>query len=170
MPLFETATELDDAAVLRRRYGVIETRGGQLVRVSLRPWPHVASLRELWPLGDRWRPMGPADRCRLYYNQPRGHDGFLALRYVASTPGTSYATFRAALVALDTIGRLKGIDALLCDAANQRLSDRFLRRMGWEPHAPMWGRRNYIRRLRRPPVSGFRVWLPEADAELAAAV
>lgn len=149
MPLLETITDLDAGSdtLLRRRYGVIETSGGRLVRVTLRPWPHLLSLRELWPLGDRWRPAGPEDRCRLYYNQPRGHDTFLALRYVACTAGASYATFRAALRTLDQIAAIKGSHALLCDAANQRLSDRFLRRMGWEPHAPMRGRRNWIRRF-----------------------
>jgi hypothetical protein len=149
MPLLETITDLTAGAesLRRRRYGVIETSGGKLVSVTLRPWPHLLSLRELWPLGDAWRPAGPTDRCRLYYNQPLGHEEFLALRYVACTAGASYKTFRAALSTLDEIAALKGCRALLCDAANNRLSDRFLRRMGWEPHAPMWGRRNYIRRF-----------------------
>lgn len=149
MPLFETVTDLEAGAATlgARRYGVIETQAGQFVSVSLRPWPHLLSLRELWPLGDQWKPSGPPDRCRLYYNEPRGHDGFLALRYVACTAGASYATFRAALRTLDQIAELKGSRALLCDASNHRLSDRFLRRQGWEPHAPMWGRRNWIRRL-----------------------
>ena len=149
MPLFETVTDLADGAdaLRRRRYGVIETHAGELASVTLRPWPHVLSLRELWPLGDDWRPAGPPDRCRLYYNQPRGHEGFLALRYVACTAGASYATFRAALAVLDEIAAIKGSHALLCDAANRRLSDRFMKRMGWEAHAPMWGRRNYIRRF-----------------------
>lgn len=133
----------------RRRYGVIETRGGTLESVTLRPWPHFLSLRELWPLGDEWRPPGPADRCRLYYNHPRRHDRFIALRYVACTRGTSYKTFRKALATLDQIAQIKRVDALLCDAGNARLSDRFLRRMGWEPHAPAWRRRNYIRRFDR---------------------
>ncbi len=149
MPLLETITDLTAGAdaLCRRRYGVIETRGGELVSVTLRPWPHLLSLRELWPLGDEWRPPGPADRCRLYYNQPRGGEDFLALRYAACTAGASYKTFRAALTVLDEIAFLKGCRALVCDAANRRLSDRILRRMGWEPHAPMWGRRNYIRRF-----------------------
>ena len=45
---------------------------------------------------------------------------FLALRYVVSTPGTSYRTFRAALTALDAIAALKRVDAIVCDAANIR--------------------------------------------------
>ncbi|TWT99620.1 hypothetical protein Pla108_05630 [Botrimarina colliarenosi] len=149
MPLLEAITDIAaaDDALRQRRYGVIETHAGELVSVTLRPWPHLVSLRELWPLGDAWRPAGPPDRCRLYYNQPQGHEDFLALRYVACTAGASYATFRAALRALDEIAAIKGSRALVCDAANQRLSERFMRRMGWEPHAPMWGRRNFIRRF-----------------------
>lgn len=157
MALFDTVTDLNASrdTLRARRYGVIETRGGKLVSITLRPWPHLLSLRELWPLSDRWRPSGPADRCRLYYNQPRGHSNFVALRYVACTAGTSYRTFRAALTTLDRVAEIKGSHALLCDAANQRLSDRFLRRMGWEPHAPAWGRRNYIRRLGE--ATGYRL-------------
>ncbi len=71
---------------------------------------------------------------------------FLALKYVVSTPGTSYRTFRASLKALDAIAALKQIDAIVCDAANARLSDRFMARQGWEPHKPQRWHRNYIRR------------------------
>ncbi|MEQ8850006.1 hypothetical protein [Botrimarina sp.] len=149
LPLIQTVTDTEAGRALleRRRYGVIETRGGRLVSVTLRPWPHLLSWREVWPVGPRWRPGGPEDRCRLYYNHPRGHDAFLALRYVACTAGASYATFRAALQTLDHIAELKGVRALLCDAANTRLSDRFLARQGWVAHAPAWRRRNFIKRL-----------------------
>lgn len=149
--MLRTHTITDPAAnpgLLRtKRYGVIETAGGRLLRVRLRPWPHVLSLRELWPLSDRHHAAGPADRCWLYYNQPRSASQFLALKYVVTTHGTSYRTFRAALETLDLIAELKNADAILCDAANHRLSDRFLRRQGYVPHAPMPWRRNYIRRL-----------------------
>jgi hypothetical protein len=83
----------------------------------------------------------------LYYNQPWRFLNFLALKYVASTGGTSYATFRAALVALDELAELKGVDALLCDAANTRISDRLLARFGWAPHKPQRWRRNFIKRF-----------------------
>lgn len=72
----------------------------------------------------------------------------MALRYVVTTRDADYRTFRAALEVLDEIARLKNADALLCDAANLRLSDRFLARLGWEPHAPMPGHRNFIKRRR----------------------
>ncbi len=134
--------------VRAKRYGVIETHAGLFTRLTLRPWPTLFSMRELIPLTDEWRPTGKSNRCRLYYNQPRGHSDYLALRYIACTPKTSYATFRAAIKAFDKVAEIKESHALLCDASNHRLSDRFLRRQGWEPHAPQWGRRNYIRRLR----------------------
>lgn len=129
------------------RYGVIETVGGQFAAVHLRAWPKLASLPELWPQGLRYHAKGKADRCLLYYNQPRRMPNFLALRYVVSTEGTNYRTFRAALLALDTIAEAKQIDAIVCDAANMRLSDRLMARLGWEPHKPQRWHRNFIRRF-----------------------
>ncbi|TWT77928.1 hypothetical protein Pla123a_17270 [Posidoniimonas polymericola] len=148
-PWIEVADDLAAGreAIRRGRYGVIETHAGRLVSVTLRPWPKLLSLRELWPVGDSYHERGPADRCRLYYNQPRRHAKFLALKYVATTGGTSYRTFLSAVRVLDRIAEIKQADALLCDAANGRLSDRFMARMGWEPHAPMPWRRNFIKRF-----------------------
>ena len=130
-----------------RRYGVIETGGGELRVVQLRAWPTLVSLPELWPLGSRYHCRGNADRCFLYYNQPRRMPNFLALKYVVSTSGTSYRTLRAALAALDEIAAIKRIDAIVCDAGNIRLSNRFMARLGWEPLAPQRWHRNYIRRF-----------------------
>jgi hypothetical protein len=137
-----------DRELLRARsHGVIETVGGELRAIHLRSWPKLVSWTELWPLGPRYHARGDADRCLLYFNQPRRMPNFLALRYVVSTGGTSYRTFRAALTALDAIAEIKQIDAILCDAANMRISDRLLARLGWEPHKPQRWHRNYIRRF-----------------------
>ena len=130
-----------------RRYGIVETSGGALRAVHLRPWPKLASLPEFVPLGSRYHCRGSADCCLLYYNQPRRMPNFLALKYIVSTNGTTYKTFRAALTALDAIAELKRIDAVVCDAANVRLSDRLMARLGWEPHKPERWHRNYIRRF-----------------------
>ena len=137
----------DRHALLRGRYGVIETAVERLVAVHLRPWPKLVSWPEVWLVGDRYHARGAADRCLLYYNQPRRHGNFLALKYIASTVGTSYATIRAALDALDALAELKGADALLCDAANTRISDRLLARHGWVAHKPQPWRRNFIKRF-----------------------
>lgn len=145
----ETITEFDaDRERIRaRQYGVIETVAGELAAIHLRPWPKLVSLREILPLGPRYHGRGAADRCLLYYNQPRRMPSFLALKYIVSTAGTSYRTFRASLVALDAIAALKHVDAIVCDAANARLSDRLMARLGWEPHKPQRWHRNYIRRF-----------------------
>jgi hypothetical protein len=147
--VFKTIVDFDAglAAIRARRYGVIETAAGKLVAVHLRPWPKLVSLPELWPLGSRYHCGGTADRCLLYYNQPRRMSNFLALKYVVSTHGTSYRTFRAGLIVLDAIAALKQIDAIVCDAANIRLSDRLMARLGWEPHKPERWHRNFIRRF-----------------------
>lgn len=132
--------------VRSHRYGVIETAGGTFHAVHLRPWAKLVSLSEFLPLRPRYHCRGSADRCLLYYNQPRRMPNFLALKYIVSTSGTSYKTFRAALVVLDAIAELKQIDAIVCDAANIRLSDRLMARLGWEPHKPQRWHRNFIRR------------------------
>jgi hypothetical protein len=134
--------------VLRaQRYGVIETAAGELYAIHLRPWPKLVSWAELWPLGPRYHCRGASDRCLLYYNQSRRMPNFLALRYIVSTTGTSYQTFRAALKALDHVAELKRTDAIVCDAGNERLSERLMARLGWEPHKPQRWHRNYIRRF-----------------------
>ncbi len=135
------------ARIRTRRYGVIETVGGRLAAIHLRPWPKLVSLTELVPLDSRYHASGAADRCLLYYNQPWRMPNYLALKYIVSTAGTSFATFRAALKVLDAIAELKGTDAIVCDAANARLSDRLMTRFGWEPHKPQRWHRNFIRRF-----------------------
>jgi hypothetical protein len=148
-PFVETLLDLDaDRERLRaRRYGVIETAGGRLVAVHLRPWPKLVSLPELLPLGPRYHAAGKPDRCLLYYNQPWRMPSFLALKYMVTTAGTSYATIRAGLAVLDRIAELKRTDAIVCDAGNIRLSDRLMARHGWEPLKPRRWHRNYIRRF-----------------------
>lgn len=145
----ETITDFDAGRerIRTRRYGVIEVVGGELRAIHLRPWPKLVSLPEVLPLGSRYHARGDADRCLLYYNQPWRMPNFLALRYIVSTTGTRYATFRAALVALDRVAELKRTDAMVCDASNLRLSERLMARFGWEPHKPQRWHRNYIRRF-----------------------
>jgi hypothetical protein len=149
MRLFETATDLKrhSQCVQRRRYGVIEAAQGQLACVRLRPFPKVVTLPEATLLGRLRHRAGRGDRCRLYYNQPWGHDNFLVLKYVESTSGTSLATFRRALTALDEIARIKRSDAIVADVSNLRISDRLLARWGWVPHCPSRWHRHFIKRF-----------------------
>jgi hypothetical protein len=147
--LTETVHDLQTgAAVLRRRrYGVIEVVGGRLARIRLRPFPKLISLPGIrW---DEWLWHGrrPGDRCWLYYNQPLRFSNFLSVVHVVSTAGASYRSFRLAVGLLDEIARIKRSDALLCHLANDRISDRLMRRWGWERHAPRLRGRNYIKRF-----------------------
>lgn len=136
-----------EEVIRRRRYGIIETTGGTLAAIHFRPWPKLVAWPEVWPVGPVYHASGQPDRCLLYYNQPLRFSNFLALKYMVSTTGSSFATFRAALVALDHVARVKGTDALLCDAFNFRISDRLMRRFGWELHRPQRWHRNYVKRF-----------------------
>ena len=147
--LFEKITDLSTEAdvIRRRRYGVIEIVDGQLQSVTLRPWPKLISVAEIGWLGAATHQNRVGDRCLLYYNQPLSSPNFLALKYVVSNLGTSYRSFRQSLIVLDRIAQIKKTDALVCEASNKRISDRFLKRMGWERHLESSRRRHYIKRF-----------------------
>ncbi len=149
MSFFQTVTDLDrQADILKRRpYGVIEVVEGQFRRVLLRPFPKYVSLFESLFWGGFCHRRLPGDRLRLFYNQPRRHANYLSLKYAISTRDTSLATMLGALAVLDEIARIKQSDAILTDAANFRISDRFLRRQGWERHTKARYHRNYIKRF-----------------------
>jgi hypothetical protein len=141
--------------VRRRRYGLIEIRGGRVFRISFRPWPKIV----VW-LGRRWselrrpmrrRPAGlgglSADVCLVYYDQPFWHSNFLALKYVASSRGSSPPALCAVTPALDVVARIKRSDAIVCDVTNPRISDRLMHRYGWEPLRTTAWHRFFIRRF-----------------------
>lgn len=134
-------------AIRSRRYGVIETSAGRFVAIHFRPWPKLLSWPEIWPVGSSYHARGQADRCLLYFNQPLMHSRYLALKYLVSTAGTSSATVLAAMTMLDAVAEIKRSDAILCDVANARFSDRLISRMGWQSHKPQRWHRNYIKRF-----------------------
>lgn len=146
---FETVTDLHAQAdvVRRRRYGVIEASSGRFRRLWLRPFPKLSTPLDFLLRGDVCHRQRAGDCCRLYYNQPRNHGNFLALKFVFSAREATFTDFRAVLETLDEIARIKGTDALLCDAANARISDRLLARWGWSAHKPQRWHRNYIKRF-----------------------
>ena len=149
--LVKTVTDLSDERqheiVRRCRYGLIELADNRLRKISFRPLPKLAGPFDLpWSrLVHRW---ARGNQCWLYFNQPRGLDQFLALKLVLSTRQATLACFRGALQALDEVAQIKGCDAIVCDAAYWRISDRLLARWGWQAHKPQRWHRNYIKRLR----------------------
>ncbi len=139
-----TDLETQHAELVAGRYGVIEIQDGRLQHITLRPWPKIVSLWESLGWGEYLHRHRPGDRCRLFYNQPRGSERFLAFKYFLTTRGTSLRSFHAAIATLDEIARIKGSDAIVCEAANLRLNERIMRRYGWEQHTT--SSRNYIKR------------------------
>jgi hypothetical protein len=159
-PWFETVTDLyAQADVVRRRpYGVIEVAAGHFQRLRLRPFPKLSTPFDFLLRSDRAHRRRPGDRCWLYYNQPRHHRNFLALKFIFSNRNATLASFHGALEVLDEIARIKQSDAILCDVENARISGRLLARWGWAPHKPQRWHRNYIKRFygdypaRRPTI------------------
>lgn len=149
LPWNETVTELTscEPAVRRGRYGVIEMERGGLRRLVLRPFPKRVSLLDVLWWGDRYHRQAAGDRCLLFYNQPRACPNYLALTYIRSTRGATLATVTGGLRILDEIARVKRADAILCDVANLRISERVMARWGWEPHKPQRWHRHYIKRF-----------------------
>lgn len=149
MPLFETITDIaaNVDKIKSRSYGMIEIEDEQLVAIQLRPWPKLISAVEAAWIGGWKHRRDKKNRCVLYYNQPMAHQNFLTLAYVQSTLGTSYASFRQSLMVLDHVAMIKGSDAILCEVTNLRISDRFLRRMGWERHMENSKKRHWIKRF-----------------------
>ena len=147
--MFETIRDFDQGRqkIIARRYGVIEVAGGSFVSLQLRPWPKLISIPEVIWMGKMANQTQRRDRCWIYYNQPMGHSRFLTLQYIVSSLGTTLRTFRASLIMLDEVARLKQIDAIVGDLTNNRISDRLLERWGWEHHLPNSRRRNVIKRF-----------------------
>ena len=149
MALFQTVHDLRTQAELlcQRSYGVIVIEAGYLDAVHLRPWPKIVAASDLWGIGYRCDRRMTGDYCWLYYNQPCRHRRFLALKYIVSSHGATFHTVRSSLVILDEIARLKSTDAIVAEVRNLRISERLLRRWGWESHVPTSRRRHYIKRF-----------------------
>jgi len=154
-----TDPQHDRERLRRWRAGRIEMRAGQLVGIGRRWLPRRASIAEVW-LQSRCR-WGPTDRCRLDYHQPWGSPGFLVLDYVAAGPGTSLKTFRGALEVLDAIARQRRSLAILAHVSTSAITDRLLRRWGWEAHLPQQAGRHWIKRFYEGyPASRLADYLP----------
>lgn len=151
-PFYQTITDLDidRDAVVRRRYGTIETAGGKFVRLKLRPLPKIVTAPGVMLLGPIRHELWRDDRCLLFYDQPARFPQFLALKYLISGRHASAKTVLRAIKTVERIAEMKGCTALLCDIAAGRLLPHVVERFGFEPHAPQWFHRNYIKRLREP--------------------
>ena len=148
--LYETVTDIEREAevVRRRRFGVIEAADGEFRRLVFRPWPKWISVPEVLLLAP-WIHRGRGqDRCLLYFDQSLRQPNYLAVKYLLTYGGTSYASVVAARRAVDEVARVKRSDALVCQVSNKRLNVRIMKRWGWEPlndspHCTLYVRRFY---------------------------
>jgi hypothetical protein len=147
--LFEVVRDLQagEEIIRRRAYGVIEIAGGRLERIVFRPWPKMFSGDDVLLRGQFSRRGLIRDACRLYYNQPRAHRNFLALKFIVSHFGTKFASIRRAMLVLDEVARIKRSDAILSHVSNSQISDRLMFRWGWERHLTHSRRRQFIKRF-----------------------
>jgi len=129
------------------RYGVIESRNGEVVRIYGRWLPKWISYYGVWWGNQVVHRCRDGDRFRLYYDQPLFHSKYLALKYIESYSQTSLATIFSALKMLDQIAELKRADAILAEVKNPRLTARVMERFGWVKHLEHVSDRHYIRRF-----------------------
>jgi hypothetical protein len=147
-PLWTTVPDLISGREEIRRWwhGVIEVADEWVVGIHLRAWPALVSIPETW-LGSWHHSVTPGNRCWLYYSTPFGFPNYLTLNYAVSSRDTTLGSVRRALATFDEIARVRGTDALLCEASNLRISDRLLSRWGWERHCLDQPQRHYIKRF-----------------------
>lgn len=134
------------AEELRRwRCGRIIMAAGELVEIQRLPWPMSASIVQAWWQNGFGRRQ--EDRCVLDYHQPLGMPTFLTLDYVRSGSRTCYKTFAGASHLLDEIARIRNSQAIVAHVTNTNISDRLLKRLGWERHLAHWRGRHWIKRF-----------------------
>lgn len=127
------------------RRGVIVVSGGELKSIRKRYWPQVGSSARIW-WDAKFRSV-QTDTCWLYYSSTRAIPGFVTLDYVRSGQHTTLRTFRGAVLVLDEIARRRQAVALFAHVGTTAISDRLLRRWGWEPHAQHLSGRHWVKRF-----------------------
>ncbi len=132
------------AAIRRWRRGRITMRGGRLVSLAPRRWTLPTSIARVW-WQQRFRP-GDVDQCLLDYRSSR-LGGFIVLDFVQSGPATQLDTFCGACQLLDEVARIREAVAIVAHVSTTAISDRLLRRWGWQPHAHGLGGRHWIKRF-----------------------
>lgn len=143
----ESVYDLDAGreTIRRRPYGVIEVQDGRFLRIVFRPWPKLFTADDVLFRG-QFSPRR-RDACRLFFNQPQNHSRYLALKFIVSDLGTSFASIRRAMLVLDRVAEIKRSDAIVAHVTTDHVSDRLLFRWGWERHLESSGRRHFIKRF-----------------------
>jgi len=142
MIVTDLRTETETLRTWKR--GRITMCDGALVSIRRRRLTISASIARVW-IQARWKP-GNRDQCILDYRASR-LDGFMVLEFIQSGPSTQLATFRGACQILDEVAKLRRAVAILAHVSTDAITDRLLRRWGWEPHAGNLSGRHWIKRF-----------------------
>ncbi|WP_153555673.1 hypothetical protein [Roseimaritima sediminicola] len=141
-----TTIDLSDPVALGKiSCGRIVVERGRVVALQRRLLPRQVSLLGVWL--DSVFPRGKTDRCVLDFHRPWGSPGFLTLDYVRSGPQTSFRSFRRAVATLDQVARSQQVLAIVAHVSTNAISDRLLRRWGWQQHCLHWKGRHWIKRF-----------------------
>lgn len=120
-------------------------RDGRLVEIQHRLLAGSVSVAQVWWQNRYGR--NDDNVCWLDYHQPLGMPGFLTLDYVRAGTQAGYKSFIGATHVLTEIARVRGSLAIVAHVSNGNISDRFLKRSGWEQHLTKWNGRHWIRRF-----------------------
>lgn len=123
---------------------MLAIRDGAVRQIRRRLLPRRASIAEVW-----WRTRvrgGRENTCRVYWHIPWGSPGVLAIDYLHAGRGCHWRDFVAASRCVDQIARERGCLIAVCHVTNDRLSDRVLRRLGYERHCRHLRGRHFIKR------------------------
>ncbi|MCC9658613.1 hypothetical protein [Rhodopirellula halodulae] len=140
-----SSIEANASAISRIRCGRIVTREGQLERIEQHWFANHVSVAQVWWQNQRNSLDG--DVCQLDFHVPWGMKAFVTLDYIRTGNQARYATFIGACNVLNEVARLKNAYAIVAHVTNSNISDRFLKRAGWERHLEDWPGRHFIRRM-----------------------
>lgn len=127
------------------RAGRIVVRDGNLWDIRRRYLPGAASVvQAIWQAG--WGRSTGSD-CVIDYHTPWGMPAFLTLDYMRSGRMAGYRSFCKAVQTLEAIAEQRNAYAIVAHITNSSITDRLLRRWGWQPHCLEWKGRHWIKRL-----------------------
>jgi hypothetical protein len=141
-----TVTDLHGQAATVKRWpsGKIRMASGKLIDIRCGIVARRTSVARVW-LENRFRSLGP-NCCVLHYHSPL-LSRYLSLDFVLAGPGTELATIRGACAMLDEVARLRGAVAIFAHLSTTQISDRLLRRLGWQQHRFGASGRHWIKRF-----------------------
>src|SRR6056297_1561431 len=131
--------------IRRWRCGRIRFSQGRFCHVQRKYFAGSVSVAQVWWQAHYGRRKD--DEGWLDYHQPLGMPGFLTLDYLSCGRQAGYATLSGLCHALDQIAKIRRAVAIVAHVTNGRISDRFLTRMGWQPHCESMRGRHWIRRF-----------------------